>query len=106
MPLYHSNTQTSCFTKFLEGIQGFFSITLSSVMNFMDLINNVTLSNLPSNLTCTECNKAMIIELNKTFPSVVSDLTPPLASKCDTSFVGKALSYASTKTQRTDFLGS
>jgi hypothetical protein len=106
MALDHSGGM-NCVVQFLTNIQAI--VGTISVSNIMNLFGNITDSDLPTNITCTDCNKAIFNVVNnqsiRPLASVAADLSPALQRQCGASFLSKALSNA-FKTQRTDFLGS
>ena len=103
MELDHSGS-INCVTQFLTNIETV--VGTISVSNILNLARNVTASNFPLNITCTDCNKAIYNEVNQSIPSLATDLGPALKTQCGASFIGKALFNASIKIQRTDFLGT
>lgn len=104
MALDHSGTN-NCVVQLLTSIQNTFG-PITNISYITNLVKTVKASGLPSNITCTDCVKEAYNLANKSLPTVVAELGPPLQSQCGASFIGKALSNASIKTQRTDFLGS
>ncbi|KAF9012439.1 hypothetical protein BDQ17DRAFT_1232492 [Cyathus striatus] len=78
---------TNCVTQTLTNLQSVTgTLTLSEISA---LISNPP-TNLPSNVTCTNCVKAAYNIVNQTAPSLVSDVTSSLQSQCGTSFLDGA----------------
>jgi hypothetical protein len=95
---------TNCVTQTLTNIQGV--VGTVNLTTFITLVTGTSLTNIPTNITCTDCLKAIYNEVNQAIPSLVSDAVPALQSECGASFVSKTLSNASLKIQRTDLPGS
>ncbi|KAF8967879.1 hypothetical protein BDZ97DRAFT_475549 [Flammula alnicola] len=77
---------TNCITQTLTNFQSVVgTLTLSNIAN---LVSNPP-SNIPTNVTCTNCVKAAYSVINQDIPSIVSGAAPSLQSECGTSFTGK-----------------
>jgi hypothetical protein len=75
---------TNCITEILTSIQNVVgTLNLTTVIS---LVTGTSLANIPTNITCTNCVKAIYNEINQTFPSLVSDAVPALQSECGSSF--------------------
>lgn len=98
--LDHSvKTNTKCLTELLSNIQGIYGKITQN--NFGSLVGSITASNLPFNITCSNCVEAIYVELNQSTASafIAGGLGSTLKSQCGPSFIGKAQSNASIKTQ-------
>jgi hypothetical protein len=80
-----TDSGTNCITQTLTNIQSILG-TLS-ISNIGDVITKATATtNLPTNVTCTNCVKQAYNVLNTDFPSTASSLTSGLDSECGASF--------------------
>ena len=83
LTLDHSGN-TNCITQTLTNIQNTVGSVITGSVPFMT--GAESLSNLPTNISCTNCLKAMY----NTLPSSVeAGIMAPLQSHCGASFVGK-----------------
>jgi hypothetical protein len=83
---------TNCITQTLDNIQAAYgSINVTDVLSLIGLAGEVNTSSL-SNITCTNCNKAIYNELNQTsaLNSFATGLGPTLESECGPSFIDGA----------------
>ena len=85
---------TNCINQTLSAMQS----TFGSIDSPNKLVSDLT-SSLPSNITCTDCNKAIYNLINQASPSVASKLNTTVA-QCGANFTGKTLSNVSIKIQR------
>ncbi|KAJ7901963.1 hypothetical protein B0H14DRAFT_1263393 [Mycena olivaceomarginata] len=80
-----TDSNTNCITQTLTNIQSILG-TLS-ISNIGTIIANaVTTTNLPSNVTCSNCVKEAYNVLNTDFPSTASSLTSDLNTQCGANF--------------------
>ncbi|KAJ7346751.1 hypothetical protein DFH08DRAFT_200862 [Mycena albidolilacea] len=80
-----TDSGTNCITQTLTNIQSILG-TLS-ISNIGTIIANaVTTTNLPSNVTCSNCVKEAYNVLNTDFPSAASSLTSDLNNQCGANF--------------------
>ncbi|KAJ7091263.1 hypothetical protein C8R44DRAFT_891660 [Mycena epipterygia] len=82
-----TDSGTNCITQTLTNIQAILG-TLS-ISNVGEVIENAftTSTNIPSNITCTNCVKEAYNVLNGDFPSTASSAASPLQSECGSSFL-------------------
>lgn len=74
---------TFCLTETLTNIEAVTgSLTLSNI------VNGTSSTDLPSNITCTNCAKEAYNIFLHDFPSAATTAQPSLQSKCGASFVG------------------
>jgi len=78
---------TNCLASTLNDIQSANGpLTLSSLIQLVTLGN---VSNIPSNVTCSDCTKAAYNILRSDVPSIVSDASGGLEQQCGANFTGK-----------------
>lgn len=77
---------TNCITQTLTNIQNVTdSFNLTSIAS-LTTGAGITLPNVPTNVTCTNCIKAIYNQVKSAFPSAASDAAPALQSQCGASF--------------------
>ncbi|KAK7472753.1 hypothetical protein VKT23_000863 [Stygiomarasmius scandens] len=75
---------TKCVTQTLTNIQDM--VGTLSISNVGNIGANIASSDVPSNVTCTDCIKEAYNIINEDFPSLVSDAQSDLQSQCGSDF--------------------
>ncbi|KAF8806451.1 hypothetical protein BYT27DRAFT_7102184 [Phlegmacium glaucopus] len=79
---------TNCITQTLTNIQNLVGqLNLTTVSS---LATGSSLADIPTNITCTNCIKAIYNDINKAFPSAATTAVPALQSQCGASFTDGA----------------
>jgi hypothetical protein len=80
-----------CVTELLTDIQD--SVGTLSVGNIVQIVTNLVSggSNIPQNVTCSDCVKESLNIINKDYPGLIPNSTSSLSSTCGSNFTGKLL---------------
>jgi len=81
----NSNSGTNCIVELLTDIQNAAGATLS-ISEIISLVMNPTPQDVPTNVTCSDCSKAMYNVVNQNFPALLNDSTASVQATCGANF--------------------
>lgn len=99
-----SNGNKLCMTETLTNLQPYTgTLTLSSIMSVMMQFASGSISNVPSNVTCTDCTRAAYDTINQAYPMAVStNVNQSIASECGADFLTSAPPATVSQTANSD----